>query len=60
MASTESPSAKFEWNTEFIYKNLSGPPNNWSRKKIYNNVISRLGRAEAVATEFDPLAMYLP
>ena len=56
---TESPNAKFEWNTEFIYKELSGPPNNWSRKKIYNNVISRLGKAEAVATEFDPDSIML-
>ena len=50
---TESPLASFEWNTDLIYQELSGPPNNWSPTTIHWNVIKRLESSEVNASAYD-------
>ncbi|KAK3326666.1 metalloprotease [Apodospora peruviana] len=55
----QSPLASFEWNTDLIYQELSGPPNNWSATTIQWNVIKRLQSSEVSASAYDPDSIML-
>jgi len=52
-----SPAAGIRWNEDQVYADLSGPPNNWSRKVIYQNVIT-VDR-ETNFTKFDPSSIMI-
>ncbi|CAL8581163.1 hypothetical protein XPA_006866 [Xanthoria parietina] len=49
----ESPFAQIPWNKEAVYKSLGGPPNNWDRQKVDNNMFTKYGLDKVKATKFD-------
>jgi serralysin len=48
-----------KWNKEVVYKELSGPPNNWSREQIDHNMFDRYDETIAIYSEFDPKSIML-
>jgi len=48
-----------KWNKEQVYKDLSGPPNNWDREKIDHNMFDRYDETIAIYSEFDPKSIML-
>lgn len=55
----QSPLATFQWNEEYIYRTLRGPPNFWNDKEIKHNVLNRLKSTDVQATPFDPDSIML-
>lgn len=49
----ESPMAEIPWNKEAVYKDLGGPPNNWSRQVVDNNMFTLYTLDKTPATDFD-------
>lgn len=49
----QQPKAAIAWNRELIYRQLGGPPNNWSRAQVDHNVFNRLARGELNFTNYD-------
>jgi hypothetical protein len=50
----QNPAGGIQWNKEQVYKELSGPPNNWDRATIDQNVFMPLESGETIYTTFDP------
>lgn len=55
----ESPYAKIPWNKDQIYKDLGGPPNNWNKAKVDQNMFTVYSLEETQATDFDPDSIML-
>jgi hypothetical protein len=49
----QAPSAAIAWNKELIYRQLGGPPNNWSRETVDHNVFNRLAANELNFSDYD-------
>ncbi|HST54292.1 MAG TPA: M12 family metallopeptidase [Solirubrobacteraceae bacterium] len=49
----QNPSAGIVWNEAAVYASLGGPPNNWSRDMIFQNVLRKLSAAEAQGSRWD-------
>jgi len=49
----QQPTAAIAWNKELIYRQLGGPPNNWSRATVDHNVFNRLSKTELNFTSYD-------
>jgi Matrixin len=49
----QQPNASIQWNKELIYRQLGGPPNNWSRDVVDHNVFNRLAKSELNASAYD-------
>ncbi|KAH6888402.1 hypothetical protein B0T10DRAFT_529464 [Thelonectria olida] len=54
-----SPFAKIPWNKEQVYKDLGGPPNNWPRAKVDQNMFTVMTLQDTQATDFDPESIML-
>jgi hypothetical protein len=50
----QSPKAGIVWNEQRVYEYFSGPPNNWDRPTIYNNIIRKLDVSEVEGSTWDP------
>jgi hypothetical protein len=50
----QNPFAGIEWNVEAVYRYFTGPPNNWSRQKTFNNVLRTLEPNSVEGSEWDP------
>jgi hypothetical protein len=50
----QNPFAGIVWNKEAVYKNLGGPPNNWTRASTYENIIRKIGKKEVNGSTWDP------
>jgi hypothetical protein len=48
-----SPKAKMVWNEEAVYASYGAPPNNWSRDRVYRNLLKKI-TDPVVASEWDP------
>ena len=49
----QSPTEHLNWNKEKVYEVFSGPPNNWSRAEIDQNVLQKYRPEGLSATAFD-------
>jgi serralysin len=49
----QQPKADIAWNKELIYRQLGGPPNNWSRDVVDHNVFNRLAKSELNFSDYD-------
>jgi hypothetical protein len=60
----QNPSARISWNKEAVYRELGGPPNNWSRQLINTQVFGSYPKEKlGPYREFDPdsvMAMSIP
>lgn len=50
----QNPNDPIDWNKEAVYRDLSGPPNNWSQETIDHNMFDVYDRKKVIATEVDP------
>ena len=49
----QNPNAGIEWDEETVYRRLAGPPNFWSRRTTFWNIIRKLPRSEVEGSEWD-------
>jgi serralysin len=50
----QSPSENIKWNTKAVYAYFEGPPNNWSRQDVDDNVLTPTPKNGIEDTVFDP------
>lgn len=50
----QNPHAGIVWDEEAVYRHLGGPPNNWDRATVYENVLRKLGASEVEGSDWDP------
>lgn len=49
----QSPAGGIPWNKDAVYRDLSGPPNNWSRAVIDHNMFEPYAKKETNYTKLD-------
>jgi hypothetical protein len=55
----QSPAANIPWNRPKVYQVLGGPPNNWSRQTIDENIFDRLAADQTQYTRLDPASIMM-
>lgn len=55
----QNPLGGIKWNKEQVYRDLSGPPNNWDRQTIDRNMFEAYSVDQLNGTEFDPRSIML-
>ena len=55
----QNPAAGIPWNKEAVYKYFMGPPNNWPKDQIDNNLFRRYDKKITNFTEFDERSIML-
>jgi hypothetical protein len=55
----QNPKGGIVWNADAVYAAFSGPPNNWSRDDIDNNIVQKYSLDQLNATKFDPRSIML-
>lgn len=55
----QNPTGGIPWNKEAVYRELSGPPNNWTREEIDHNLFEPYSRQETNYTRTDPLSIMM-
>lgn len=55
----QSPRGAIKWNRPVIYKELSGPPNRWSKATIDTNMFDTFPRKAVAATKLDPTSIMM-
>lgn len=55
----QSPAGGIKWNKEQIYRDLSGPPNNWDRPTIDHNMFAKYDKSQTNFTAFDTKSIML-
>jgi hypothetical protein len=55
----QSPREKLQWNTQAVYETFSGPPNNWSKEEIDQNILEKYSPQGISATSFDRKSIML-
>jgi len=51
------PDASIPWDRDAVYRYFSGPPNNWSRDKIDQNVLYKYSRMQTQFSNYDPASI---
>ena len=55
----QNPANGIKWNKEQVYRDLSGPPNNWDRATIDHNMFAKYAKDSTNFTAFDPKSIML-
>ena len=55
----QNPSAGIPWNKEAVYRYYMGPPNNWPREQIDNNLFRRYSENITNFSHFDSNSIML-
>lgn len=55
----QNPGSTINWNKENVYRELSQPPNSWSKEKIDQNMFQPYAKAETNFTAVDPLSIMM-
>lgn len=55
----QSPNEHLNWNVEAVYRYFSGPPNNWPKETIDQNILEKYSPEGISATLFDPDSIML-
>jgi hypothetical protein len=55
----QSPNEKLKWNKKAVYAYFSGPPNNWDKETIDQNILEKYSSKGISATIFDPDSIML-
>ncbi len=53
----QQPAADFDWDREVVYKYYEGPPNNWGRDLVDQQVFAKITDPAVEHTAFDPLSI---
>jgi serralysin len=54
-----NPNGGIHWNTAAVYHDLSGPPNNWDKATIDNNMFKFYPMDAVIATPVDPISIMM-
>jgi hypothetical protein len=55
----QNPEGGIKWNKENVYRDLGGPPNNWDKNTVDNNMFATYDRDQVNATVVDKLSIML-
>lgn len=55
----QNPAEGIKWNKPVVYAYYGGPPNNWSKDQVDNNLFAVYDRELTVHSEFDPESIML-
>jgi hypothetical protein len=55
----QSPNGNIPWNREKVYQYYMGPPNNWDKPKVDQNIFQKYSVNQVNATAFDPQSIML-
>jgi len=55
----QAPTENLKWNTEKVFEQFSGPPNNWSKDDIKANILEKYSPEGISATIFDRQSIML-
>ena len=55
----QNPTGGIKWNKEAVYRDLSGPPNNWDKATIDNNMFAVYDRDQVNSTQVDKFSIML-
>jgi hypothetical protein len=55
----QNPRGGIQWNLPAVYAYFSGPPNNWSKADIDNNVVGKYSVDQLNASKYDPNSIML-
>lgn len=55
----QNPDGGIQWNKTKVVESLSGPPNNWNKEMIDNNVLKAPNSSATNGTKFDPESVML-
>jgi hypothetical protein len=55
----ESPVNAIQWNTEVVYRELGGPPNNWDRETVKRNIFQAFDKSQTQFTRVDPTSVMM-
>ena len=56
----QQPNARLKWNREEVYRLFSGPPNNWDKAMIDNNMLARYRQSSVIPYRpYDPDSIML-
>lgn len=50
----QSPFAGIVWDEDAVYANFSGPPNNWTKRSIEQNILKKLSTNQVKGSNWDP------
>lgn len=55
----QQPKEKLEWDVKVVYKEFSGPPNNWDKATIDSNILDKYSQDGITETIFDKKSIML-
>jgi len=55
----QNPLNAIQWNREVVIRDLSGPPNNWDKTTIENNMFAAIDPADVAGTAVDPASIMM-
>jgi hypothetical protein len=55
----QNPEGGLRWNEAAVFRDLSGPPNNWDEATIRHNVLNKYRHDQVNGTGFDPQSIML-
>jgi hypothetical protein len=55
----QNPAGGIHWNKEVVCQDLGGPPNNWGREEVENNMFKRYSRTITQFTQLDPTSIMM-
>lgn len=55
----QNPSTNIPWDKEAVYKLYGGPPNNWSKAQVDQNLFRKYSRSISQFSEFDKESIML-
>lgn len=50
----QSPFSGITWDTEKVYKQFAGEPNNWTKSETHSNIIEKLSANKVLGSSWDP------
>jgi serralysin len=53
----QHPEGGIPWNREAVYRYYGGPPNNWDRQTIDQNIFARYGSDQTQFSQYDPTSI---
>jgi hypothetical protein len=55
----QSPAGSINWNKENVYRDLTGPPANWTKEMVDLNIFQPIAASESNFSVFDPLSIMI-
>ena len=55
----QNPDAEIPWNKDAVYRYYMGPPNNWTKDQVDNNLFRRYGKTITNFSQFDQNSIML-